>query len=85
MPLNAHQENEVHKALFAGKKIVAIKHYREATGCGLKDAKEAVEALEVALRNKDPHRFEKAEVKGGCFGMLVLFAVLVAIAVISVR
>jgi hypothetical protein len=31
--------------LMAGRKIQAIKAYREATGLGLKDAKDAVEAL----------------------------------------
>ena len=32
--------------LRAGRKIEAIKRYRELTGVGLKDAKEAVEAME---------------------------------------
>ena len=36
----------VHAALRSGNKILAIKHYREATGVGLKEAKDAVEALE---------------------------------------
>ena len=85
MPLNARQETEVRNALFAGHKIEAIKRYREATDCGLKDAKEAVEALEVELRKANPQPFEKAEVKGECFGMLLLFAVLAAVAVISLR
>lgn len=33
----------------AGKKIEAIKYFRERHGCGLKEAKDAVEALERAL------------------------------------
>jgi ribosomal protein L7/L12 len=33
--------------LQAGRKIEAIKAYREATGVGLKEAKEAVEAMEA--------------------------------------
>lgn len=37
---------EVRDLLFSGRKIEAIKHYREATGVGLKEAKDAVEALE---------------------------------------
>lgn len=36
----------VHEALAAGKKIEAIKHYRDLTGVGLKEAKDAVDALE---------------------------------------
>lgn len=36
---------EVHAFLRDGKKIQAIKVYREATGAGLKEAKEAVDKL----------------------------------------
>ena len=38
-------EGEVLRLLGAGKKIPAIKLYRERTGVGLKEAKDAVEAL----------------------------------------
>jgi ribosomal protein L7/L12 len=34
----------------AGKKIQAIKAYRQATGVGLKDAKDAVEEIERNMR-----------------------------------
>ena len=34
----------------AGKKIQAIKAYRQATGVGLKDAKDAVESMERNMR-----------------------------------
>lgn len=37
--------DEVTRLLRAGKKIEAIKTYREATGAGLKESKEAVERL----------------------------------------
>nr|WP_240939860.1 ribosomal protein L7/L12 [Planosporangium flavigriseum] len=36
---------EVVRELEAGRKIQAIKAYRDATGAGLKEAKDAVEAL----------------------------------------
>lgn len=36
----------VHAAIAAGRKIEAIKLYRDLTGVGLKEAKEAVDALE---------------------------------------
>ncbi|MFG1646993.1 ribosomal protein L7/L12 [Amycolatopsis sp. NPDC049252] len=36
---------EVRKYLMEGKKIQAIKAYRESTGAGLKDAKDAVERM----------------------------------------
>lgn len=38
---------DVREALLLGKKIQAIRLYREATGVGLKEAKEAVEAMAV--------------------------------------
>ncbi len=37
---------EVRKLMASGHKINAIKHYREMTGCGLKEAKDFVESLE---------------------------------------
>ncbi|MXG90279.1 ribosomal protein L7/L12 [Nocardioides flavescens] len=37
---------EVRSLLVRGKKIQAIKVYREGTGAGLKEAKDAVEAME---------------------------------------
>lgn len=48
-PPAADSYPEVLTALRAGNKIQAIKAYREATGEGLKDAKDAVEALEKRL------------------------------------
>lgn len=57
--------------LFAGRKIQAIKLYREATGCSLRDAKEAVDAREAKLRAVDPTRFV-ATGKAGCMGMIAL-------------
>lgn len=40
-------------AVRRGMKIEAIKHYREATGLGLAESKDAVEALEAALKSGD--------------------------------
>jgi large subunit ribosomal protein L7/L12 len=40
---------DVRDLLVAGNKIGAIKRYREETGLGLKESKEAVEALEAQL------------------------------------
>lgn len=38
---------EVHEHLRAGKKIQAVKVYREITGVGLKEAKDAVDRMEA--------------------------------------
>jgi ribosomal protein L7/L12 len=43
---------EATRLLQSGQKIQAIKAYRVATGAGLKEAKDAVEALEAALRRR---------------------------------
>lgn len=40
---------EVVRLLRAGQKIEAIKVYRDATRCGLREAKDAVEAIESKL------------------------------------
>jgi ribosomal protein L7/L12 len=40
---------EIVRLLRANQKIEAIKVYRDATKCGLKEAKDAVEAIEATL------------------------------------
>ncbi len=44
-------------SLFRGRKIDAIKFYRDCTGAGLADAKAAVERLEAELRAVSPEKF----------------------------
>ena len=60
-----------------GDKIEAIKLYREATGVGLKESKEAVEAIEAEARGSQPDQLRVGGQKKGCLG---LFAVLLATA-----
>lgn len=48
-PLTSQAELEIAELVSTGRKIEAIKRYRELTGMGLKEAKEAVEALETDL------------------------------------
>jgi ribosomal protein L7/L12 len=45
---------EVERLMKAGQKIKAIKAYREATGAGLKEAKEAVERMEGETKEASP-------------------------------
>jgi ribosomal protein L7/L12 len=63
-------------ALFAGRKIEAIKLYRENTKSGLKEAKDHIDALEAQLRQQKPEQFS-APKGAGCLGLflglLVLF------------
>ena len=54
--------------IFRGRKIEAIKLYREISGLGLKESKEAVEALEASLRKESPEKFSSAPPGKGCLG-----------------
>ncbi len=51
--------------IFAGQKIAAIKIYKEATGLGLKESKDVIDALEKQLREECPDEFAHAA-KTGC-------------------
>lgn len=66
MPPMDQWQGDVLRLLAAGKKIQAIKLYREHTGSGLKDAKEAVEAL-GAQHGIAP--------SGGCLAVVVIAAI----------
>jgi hypothetical protein len=70
--LSDTQRDQLHAELFAGRKIQAIKIYREATGADLKTAKDAVEAIDFELRTQHPDRFENSSSKSGCMTMLLL-------------
>ncbi|MBI5386621.1 MAG: ribosomal protein L7/L12 [Verrucomicrobia bacterium] len=74
--LTEQQQQEIEAAILGGKKIEAIKLYREASGTGLKEAKDWVEELERQLRFKQPEKSSALPKKAGCFGMVmaVVFA-----------
>lgn len=78
---------EVTRALANGQKIEAIKIYKEATGKGLKEAKDFVEQLIPALMEKDPERFAKlGRSAAGCSSAAVLLvAVLTGVVMAVVR
>jgi hypothetical protein len=81
LPIGQEDIDRINEALFAGRLIEAIKIYRVATGCGLKEAKDFVEALETRLRGEMPERFTAPQRKvvemraGGCLLMLVISAI----------
>ena len=75
--LNDQARQAIETAIFAGRKIEAIKLHRKATGSGLAEAKRAVEDLEVDLRRRSPENFIASANKKGCAGVLVC-AVLMA-------
>ena len=51
------QIEEITRALTAGRKIEAIKIYREATGKDLKTAQEFIDALIPELKQQDPEKY----------------------------
>jgi ribosomal protein L7/L12 len=71
-PALTHEVDEqlLRDLLAAGKKIEAIKVYRDTTGLGLAECKAAVEALERGT--SPPQRPDRPthSVSSGCFGML---------------
>jgi hypothetical protein len=69
-------EEEILSLLRQGRKIEAIKVYRTATNCGLKDAKDAVESL--AAKHGIVAR------GAGCASMLLLLLVAVALCVAAI-
>ncbi|MFQ5526636.1 MAG: ribosomal protein L7/L12 [Thermoanaerobaculia bacterium] len=53
-PAGEGSEADVERLVAAGHKIAAIKLHREIHGSGLKEAKEAVDALARSLRTERP-------------------------------
>jgi ribosomal protein L7/L12/lysophospholipase L1-like esterase len=77
--------SDVEAFLFAGQKIQAIKRHREATGVGLREAKDAVEAIEADLRRREPLKFRAAEQgkRGGCMAAALALVAVALAAVIA--
>jgi hypothetical protein len=71
---NNELQEQVRNLLLQGKKIEAIKIYREASGLGLKESKDAVEIIESNLRGSG---LLPQKAKSGCFGMLGLLLILI--------
>lgn len=61
--MNAELESRIRSLLAEGRKIEAISLYREQTGLGLNQAKEAVEALESGGKLPDSGSQDSSEVE----------------------
>jgi len=74
----------IQEALFHGRKIEAIKLYREETNIGLAEAKNAIDKLEAELRATSPFRFTAPASGKGCIGVIAMgVAVAVAVTIVS--
>ena len=88
-PMEAASNDDIdaiEAAVFAGEKIQAIRLYRDATGEGLKEAKDFIDAVEAELRRTEPTKFT-APAANGCgltvLGLLVVGALLIRIAFVG--
>lgn len=68
--MDADFEAEVRTLLADGRKIEAIKRYRDHTGAGLKEAKDAVEMLERDGELRVPERREATNAEGEIVSLL---------------
>jgi hypothetical protein len=80
--LNDQDRQAIENAIFAGRRIEAIKLHREATGSELAEAKRAVEDMEVDLRRTSPDKFIAGANKKGCTGVLICVALIATGAVL---
>lgn len=71
-PLTDAQLAAISDALRAGNKIEAVKLHRAATGLGLKESKDEIEAIEADLRAKFPDQFPARAAGKGCLGVVAL-------------
>ena len=76
--LTPEQKNELIEVIKTGRKIEAIKMHREVTGQGLKESKEAVEALAKTLAAENPEEYGAlvGSGKSGCASVIVMGLVL---------
>ena len=75
---------EIQSHLADGQMIQAIKAYRLATGVGLKESKDAMEAYLQKLQAEAPERFPP-RAKSGCVGVMVLLTVIGVGVVVATR
>lgn len=77
--LTDHDRDQIIECLKAGQKIHAIRIYREATGEGLKEAKDFIDVLTERLADELPGQIPNA----GCGLAILLFMVVSALLITS--
>jgi hypothetical protein len=73
-------EDEITSLLYEGKKIQAIKVYRNATFKGLKESKDFVDKLSMELYEKNPERFSVDPTASKGCGTAIFFLGLIGLA-----
>ena len=74
----------INDAIFAHRKIEAIKIYREATGQGLKESKDFIESLTDQLRAEVPEKFGPEPSGIGCAGTMLMLAFLAVLSAVGI-
>jgi hypothetical protein len=72
MQLEPEQFRPIDEFIFAGQKIQAVKLYRQLSGSDLAEAVQAIDERTAELEEKDPTRFQPAEPRRGCMGMILV-------------
>jgi hypothetical protein len=73
-------EDEITSLIFEGKKIQAIKLYRNATFKGLKESKDVIDKLSLELYEKNPERFSVDPTASKGCGTAIFFLGLICLA-----
>jgi len=60
-PISDEDSQQIRAAVFAGRRIAAIKHYRDSSGKGLNEAMDFIDTLERELRSVAPETAPPAE------------------------
>ncbi len=71
-PISDEQISSLSACILRGRKIEAIKLYREMTGLGLKESKDAIEELEQSLRTSSPDKFVAGAQGKGCLSVIIV-------------
>jgi ribosomal protein L7/L12 len=80
--LTQEQINAITGAIFTGRKIEAIKLYRDSTDASLAEAKEFIEKLEAELRLQHPDKFTAAPQAQSKIMIAISVAIAIGIAII---
>lgn len=73
--LSQETKDAIAASIYEGRKINAIKIYREASKASLADAKDFIEALTVELYERHPENFVARKNSGCGAAFLILFVI----------
>jgi hypothetical protein len=84
-PIPPEVMQQINQCLFDGRKIEAIKLYREYTREGLKESKDFIDDLEKDLRTNESGRFKSPPGGKGCMGVVLVLLVVGGLAAVGVK